>query len=96
MSKFIASSVNYSETNVLKSKYLSNILELYNQEILSESKKLVNNVQKYIIPNNNNKYYLLIVNKNDITANNVNTKYKIFYFCLCLVFCPTIKSNKTA
>ena len=80
MSKFIASSVNYSETNVLKSKYLSNILELYNQEILSESKKLVNNVQKYIIPNNNNKYYLLIVNKNDITPNNVNTKYKIFYF----------------
>jgi hypothetical protein len=80
MSKFIASSVNYSETNVLKSKYLSNILELYNQEILSESKKLVNNVQKYIIPNNNNKYYLLIVNKNDITSNNVNSKYKIFYF----------------
>jgi hypothetical protein len=80
MSKFIASSVNYSETNVLKSKYLSNILELYNQEILSESKKLINNVQKYIIPNNNNKYYLLIVNKNDITPNNINTKYKIFYF----------------
>jgi hypothetical protein len=80
MSKFIASSVNYSETNVLKSKYLSNILELYNQEILSESKKLVNNVQKYIIPNNNNKYYLLIVNKNDITSNNINSKYKIFYF----------------
>jgi hypothetical protein len=80
MSKFIASSVNYSETNVLKSKYLYNILELYNQEILSESKKLVNNVQKYIIPNNNNKYYLLIVNKNDITYNNINTKYKIFYF----------------
>jgi hypothetical protein len=80
MSKFIASSVNYSETNVLKSRYLSNILELYNQEILSESKKLVNNVQKYIIPNNNNKYYLLIVNKNDITSNNINTKYKIFYF----------------
>jgi hypothetical protein len=64
----------------LKSRYLSNILELYNQEILSESKKLVNNVQKYIIPNNNNKYYLLIVNKNDITSNNINTKYKIFYF----------------
>ena len=80
MSKFISSSVNYSETNLLKSKYLSNILELYNQEILSESKKLVDNVQKYIIPNNNNKYYLLIVNKNDVTSNNMNTKYKIFYF----------------
>jgi hypothetical protein len=80
MSKFITSSVNYSETNVLKSKYLSNILELYNQEILAESKKLVDNVQKYIIPNNNNKYYLLIMNKNDITPNNINSKYKILYF----------------
>jgi len=80
MSKFIATSVNYSETNVLKSKYLSNILELYNKEIISESKTLVNNEQKYIIPNNNNKYYLLIVNKNDITSNNINSKYKICYF----------------
>lgn len=80
MSKFIATSVNYSETNVLKSKYLSNILELYNKELISESKTLVNNQQKYIIPNNNNKYYLLIVNKNDITPNNINGKYKICYF----------------
>lgn len=80
MSKFIATSVNYSETNLLKSKYLSNILELYNTELISESKTLVNNEQKYIIPNNNNKYYLLIVNKNDITPNNMNNKYKICYF----------------
>jgi hypothetical protein len=80
MSKFIASSVNYSETNLLKSKYLSNILELYNQEIISESKTLVDTAQKYIIPNNNNKYYLLIVNKQNITNNNINNKYKIFYF----------------
>lgn len=80
MSKFIATSVNYSETNVLKSKYLSNILELYNQEIISEPRTLVNNTQKYIIPNNDNKYYLLIVNKNDITPSNINNKYKICYF----------------
>lgn len=80
MSKFIASSVNYSETNMLKTKYLCNILELYNQEILLESKKLIDNTQKYIIPNNNNKYYLLILNKNDITHNNINSKYKILYF----------------
>lgn len=80
MSKFIASSVNYSETNLLKTKYLSNILELYNQEVITESKTLVNNNQQYIIPNNNNKYYLFIVNKNDITSNNMNTKYKICYF----------------
>lgn len=80
MSKFIASSVNYSETDLLKTKYLSKILELYNKEIISEYKTLVDNAQKYIIPNNNNKYYLLIVNKNDITPSNINNKYKILYF----------------
>lgn len=80
MSKFIASSVNYSETELLKSKYLSNILELYNRYIISSSKSLINKGQKYIIPNNNRKYYLLIINKNDITPNNMNSKYKICYF----------------
>ena len=80
MSKFIASSVNYSETDVLKTKYLSNILELYNKCIISSHKSLINKGQKYIIPNNNKKYYLLILNKNDITPNNTNSKYKICYF----------------
>jgi hypothetical protein len=80
MSKFIASSVNYSETDVLKTKYLSSILELYNKCIISSPKSLINKGQKYIIPNNNKKYYLLILNKQDITPNNMNSKYKIFYF----------------
>lgn len=80
MSKFIASSVNYSETDVLKTKYLSSILELYNKYIISSPKSLINKGQKYIIPNNNKKYYLLIVNKHDITPNNINSKYKICYF----------------
>ena len=80
MSKFINSSVNYCETAVVKSKYLSNILELYNQHILKSSKNLIDNNKKYIIPNNNNKYYLFIVNKHDITSNNLNNKYKICYF----------------
>jgi len=80
MSKFINSSVNYSETDVLKSKYLSSILELYNQYILTSTKSLVDHHIKYIIPNNNNKYYLFIINKNAITANNINSKYKICYF----------------
>lgn len=80
MSKFITSSVNYSETHVLKAKYLSSILELYNHAILSESKKLLQNDQTYIIPNNNNKYYLFIMNKSDITPNGMNSKYKILYF----------------
>lgn len=80
MSKFINSSVSYSETSLLKSKYLSNMLELYNQHILKSTKNLIDNNKKYIIPNNNNKYYLLIVNKNDVTPNNLNNKYKICYF----------------
>ena len=80
MSKFINSSVNYSETDLLKTKYLSNILELYNQQIIAHSKTLINNSKKYIIPNNNIKYYLLIVNKNDITPNGINNKYKMCYF----------------
>jgi hypothetical protein len=80
MSKFINSSVNYSETDVLKSNYLSRILELYNQHILTSTKSLVEHNIKYIIPNNNNKYYLFIINKSAITANNINSKYKICYF----------------
>ena len=80
MSKFINSSVNYSETDVLKSKYLSSILELYNQYILKSPISLVDNNIKYIIPNNNKKYYLFIINKNAITDNNINSKYKICYF----------------
>lgn len=80
MSKFIASSVNYSETDLLKTKYLSSILELYNKCIISSPKTLINKGQKYIIPNNNKKYYLLILNKQDITPNNINSKYKICYF----------------
>jgi hypothetical protein len=80
MSKFINSAVNYSETDVLKSKYLSSILELYNQYILTSTKSRVEHNIKYIIPNNNKKYYLFIINKNAITANNMNSKYKICYF----------------
>lgn len=79
MSKFLTSSANYSETNVLL-KYLSPILESYNKEIIFESKKLINKQYEFIIPNNNNKYYLFIINKTDITSNDINSKYKILYF----------------
>jgi hypothetical protein len=82
MSKFISSAVNYSETTLLKTKILSIILESYNQEILlNNSVKLnLDTSSKYFIPNNDVKYYMLIVNKNDITSNNTNNKYKICYF----------------
>lgn len=82
MSRFMSSAVNYSETNVLKSKFLSVILESYNEHILlNDSVKLNLDVNtKYIIPNNNVKYFMLIINKSDITPNNINNKYKICYF----------------
>lgn len=83
MSKFISSAVNYSETNILKTKILSIILESYNEKILlndSVKLNLDNTTAKYIIPNNNKKYYMLIVNKSDITKNNINNQYKILYF----------------
>jgi hypothetical protein len=79
MSKFLTSSANYSETNILL-KYLSPILESYNKEVIFESKKLSNKQYEFIIPNNNNKYYLFIINKTDITPNDINSKYKILYF----------------
>lgn len=80
MSKFLSSSVNYSETELLKTQYLFKILELYNQQILSQSKHLISIEKQYIIPNNNQKYYLFIINKNEITQNQNNNKYKILYF----------------
>lgn len=82
MSHFISSSVNYSETQVLKNNFLSVILESYNEHILlNDSVKLNLDVNsKYIIPNNNVKYFMLIINKSDITPNNINNKYKICYF----------------
>lgn len=82
MSHFISSSVNYSETHILKSNFLSIILESYNEHILlNDSIKLnLDMNSKYIIPNNNVKYFMLIINKSDITPNNINNKYKICYF----------------
>lgn len=76
MSKFLTTAVTFCETNVFKEKYLYKTLSLYNEYLLVENKKTIeNNKNKYIIPNNSNKYYMLISNKNDI-----QTKYKILYF----------------
>lgn len=83
MSKFISSSASYSETNLLKTKFLYNILEKYNEYILSNN-KLNNTINdtSYFIPNNNDKYYLFIINKKDITNTNNSSKnnFKICYF----------------
>lgn len=82
MSRFINSSANYSETNVLKSKLLYPILEQFNEytSLAKSSKSNFSIPVQYIIPNNQIKYFLLIVNKNAITSNSSNSRYKICYF----------------
>lgn len=86
MSKFITSSANYSEANLLKSKLLKPILEEYNKILIKGSN---NNFAKtfdkqMFIPNNNKKYYMFVVNKNEIVQGNTTTmtksNYKILYF----------------
>jgi len=79
-SKFLQSSSTFSETQVLKSKYLIPILESYNNLILKSNKIEIKESQKYMIPNNNNKFYLFVTNKQDTTNNKNDNKYKILYF----------------
>jgi hypothetical protein len=79
-SKFLQSSSNFSETQLLKSKYLIPILESYNNLILKSKKIEIKESQKYMIPNNNNKFYLFITNKQNTTNNKNDNKYKILYF----------------
>lgn len=79
-SKFLQSSSTFSETQVLKSKYLIPILESYNNLILKSKKIEIKESQKYMIPNNNNKFYLFVTNKQDTTNNKNDNKYKILYF----------------
>lgn len=75
MSKFINSSVNYSEINVLK-KILKPLLEEYNKKV--ETHEDFMNSLHVAIPNNDNKYYLFILDKNEINEN--SKKIKILYF----------------
>jgi hypothetical protein len=81
MSKFITSSANYSEANLLKSKLLKPILEEYNKILINGNN---NNFAKtfdkqMFIPNNNKKYYLFVVNKSAI-SDTQKSNYKILYF----------------
>ena len=76
-SKFLQSSSTFSETQVLKSKYLIPILESYNNLILKSNKIEIKESQKYMIPNNNNKFYMFVTNKYD-TTNNKNDNFQKF------------------
>jgi len=79
-SKFLKSSSTFSETQLLKSKYLIPILESYNNSILESNKIKIKESQQYMVPNNNNKFYMFVTNKQDTTNNKNDSKYKILYF----------------
>jgi len=82
---FINKSVNYSQSNLLKTKILSPLLHLYNDFLLKKDNKTSLNIDinsgislDYLIPNNNKKYYLLITKKNFLEE--TKEDYNIFYF----------------
>jgi hypothetical protein len=77
---FLKNSVNYSITNMLKSKFVDPILiEYYNflQTKINRNFNIEIYKNKYIIPNNNIKYYCFIMPKKLIDSKSV---YSILYF----------------
>jgi hypothetical protein len=81
---FINKSVNYSQSNLLKTKILAPILNSYNNFLLKNNKTSINiDIDTgisldYLIPNNNKKYYLLITKKSMLETTKEN--YNILYF----------------
>lgn len=74
---FINKSVNYSQTILLKTKFLKPLLANYNSFIQQKNTFLIEDNELYI-PNNNKKYYCLIIKKNQIEDTKDN--YNILYF----------------
>jgi hypothetical protein len=57
---FINKSVNYSQTNLLKTNFLSKCLEKVNAQIYELQKKKIPSMTYHIIPNNGKKYYAFV------------------------------------
>ena len=82
---FINKSVNYSQTDLLKSKYLIANLNSFNDFLLKKDNKTSLNVDidtgitlDYIIPNNNKKFFLFITKKS--LLEDIKEDYNILYF----------------
>jgi len=82
---FLNKSVNYSQTDFLKTKILSPLLVSYNEFLIKKDNRSDINLDvntgisyDYLIPNNNKKYYLLITKKRLLEPNSVNDKEKNF------------------
>ena len=82
---FINKSVNYSQTDLLKSKYLIANLNSFNDFLLKKDNKTSLNVDidtgitlDYIIPNNNKKFFLFITKKS--LLEDIKEDFNILYF----------------
>lgn len=80
---FANNSINYSFTEMLKTKILYSLLNEYNNYITQVNNVLnidvnTGNKKEYYIMNNNKKYYMYITNKNKLEKNS-NDKYNIVY-----------------
>jgi len=78
---FINKSVNYAQTILLKTKYLSPLLKSYNNHLIESqqySSSITAPIDYYIVPNNSKKYYLFITKKSILE--NCNNNYNLLYF----------------
>ena len=86
-SSFINKSVNYSQTNLLKTKILAPLLSSYNDFLFKQkvntkfcfNKDIETGMSfDFLIPNNNKKFYLLLIKKKILDS--TNNDYNILYF----------------
>jgi hypothetical protein len=77
---FINKSVNYAQTVLLKTKYLSPLLKSYNNHLLKAqaSSSITASIDYHIVPNNNKKYYLYVTQKD--VLENCNNNFDLLYF----------------
>ena len=73
---FISKSVNYSQTQMLKTQLLWKALEQYNATKLFP-KSFMQTVE-YLIPNNNKKYYIYVTNKGNLEQR--GDPFDVLYF----------------
>jgi len=75
---FIKRNANVSQCNVLKTTFLRQLLEKYNQFQLDSASVTMQSLDYYIIPNNDLKFYMYTLKKQKLE--NCRDNYDILYF----------------
>lgn len=76
---FINKSVNFLQTNLLKTEHLAKYLHNINNYINTEKHKNIPSIDYHIIPNNGIKYYLFITKKQYIENSHDNFNFLYFF-----------------